>query len=76
MDGFEEKLKNLQGVVEQLERGNLSLEDAFDLYENGMKIASELTQQINQVSEKISKLEKKYNGFVEDKFDSGEESDE
>ena len=39
MGNFEEHLTALEAVVEQLERGDLPLEDSVRLFEEGMKLS-------------------------------------
>ena len=38
---FEESLKKLEKIVEQLESGEIDLEKSVELYEDGMKLKNE-----------------------------------
>lgn len=37
---FEEAMLQLEGIVQQLESGDVPLEDAIDLYKKGMKLSA------------------------------------
>lgn len=53
---FEDSLKKIEEILEQLESGKLSLENALILYKQGTEIASKCKTELNearlQVSEK------------------------
>ena len=46
MPTFEENLKALETVVEQLERGDLPLEDSVKLFEQGMALSAACKQDL------------------------------
>jgi exodeoxyribonuclease VII small subunit len=41
---FEESLKLLEGIVAQLERGDLPLEDSIKMFEEGMRLSAQCKQ--------------------------------
>ncbi len=45
---FEEGLSRLEMIAEQLERGELPLDELLKLYEEGVKLSGELTQKLDQ----------------------------
>ena len=59
-DNFEAALEQLEQVVEQLESGNLSLEDALAAFEKGVGL-------VKQCNRKLSEVEKKLELLVKDK---------
>jgi exodeoxyribonuclease VII small subunit len=56
MANFEEQLKALESVVEQLERGDLTLEDSVRLFEEGMKLSDACKRELETAEGKIQVL--------------------
>jgi exodeoxyribonuclease VII small subunit len=56
MAKFEEQLKALENVVEQLENGELSLEDSVRLYEEGVKLSDACKKELEVAEGKIQML--------------------
>jgi len=54
---FEAAFAELAQIVEQLEEGNLSLEEAISLYERGQALARAAQAQLDQAELRISALE-------------------
>jgi exodeoxyribonuclease VII small subunit len=59
---FEEALKKLENIVEMLERGKLSLDDALKYYEEGIALTRFLTVKLQQVEKKVEELIKDKEG--------------
>ena len=53
---FEEKIKELENITEQLGKGDLSLEESLKFFEKGMKLHKECEKQLNKYDEKVQKL--------------------
>ncbi len=53
---FEEQLAELERVVEQLERGDLSLEDSVGLFERGMVLSEACKGQLASAESRIQVL--------------------
>ncbi len=53
---LEDKLKNLENIVEQLEKGNLGLEQNLEIFEKGISLFKSCRKQINTFEKKINKL--------------------
>jgi len=62
---FEERLRDLEGIVEKLEAAELPLEEALGLFERGIGLVRELTQQLDQVERKLEVLVRTATGGVE-----------
>ena len=62
---FEKALERLEKIVEDLESGNISLEDALKKYEEGVKLCRICTQKLSQAETKIETLTKSLNGSDE-----------
>ena len=65
---FEEGLKRLEDIVEKLEQGNVPLEDAINLYEEGMKLAKALKEKLDEIEMKVEKLMETEKGFKTEEF--------
>ncbi len=50
---FEEKLAALENIVEELEEGTLSLEDAVSHYQKGVKLHREAQSMLQAMEKKI-----------------------
>lgn len=50
---FETKLKKLQTISEKLKDENISLDNAISLYEDGMKLYNNLSEELKKMEEKI-----------------------
>ncbi len=53
---FEESMKRLETVVDELESGELSLEDSIARYEEGVKLSRRLTQTLDAAEKRIERL--------------------
>ena len=53
---FEEALKELQNLVEELESGNVELEKSIALYEKGTKLKLYCEEKLKVAEAKISKV--------------------
>lgn len=55
---FEEALAQLQGIVEELENGDLPLEKAIRKFEEGMKISGICSERLEEAESRITRLTK------------------
>jgi exodeoxyribonuclease VII small subunit len=62
---FEEALKKLENIVEDLEKGNLSLDESLKKYEEGMKLAKICTRKLEEAEKKVEVLVKSEGGKKE-----------
>ena len=53
---FEEKLNTLEGIVKELETGNIDLDLAINKYTLAMKLAKECSDKLNKATEQINKV--------------------
>jgi len=53
---FEEALQQLETIVRQLEAGNLSLEQAMQYFEEGVKLSRFCQNDLNLAQQKIEKI--------------------
>ena len=62
---FESALEDLEQVVEQLESGELSLEDSLSAFEKGVGLVRVCNQKLNEVEKKIEMLVKDKEGKLQ-----------
>lgn len=53
---FEHSLQQLEGLVEQLEQGDLPIEDALKAFEQGVKLTRECQTILQQAEQKVQLL--------------------
>jgi exodeoxyribonuclease VII small subunit len=61
---FEESLKQLEGIVAQLERGDLPLEDSIKMFEEGMRLSGQCKQELDSAESKVQILLKQRDGSL------------
>jgi exodeoxyribonuclease VII small subunit len=61
---FEDSLKQLEGIVGQLERGDLPLEDSIKIFEEGMRLSSVCKQELESAESKVEILLKQRDGSL------------
>jgi len=70
---FEEALKKLEKIVGDLEDGNLSLDEAMEKYEEGIRLSRMCSKKLEVAKKKVEILLKSEDGSVELKdFDEKE----
>ncbi|MCM8800782.1 MAG: exodeoxyribonuclease VII small subunit [Candidatus Omnitrophica bacterium] len=62
---FEEALKKLEKIVNDLEKGDLSLDEALKKYEEGLQLARICSQRLESAKKKIDILVKNKKGEFE-----------
>ena len=73
---FEKSLKQLETLVDKLEKGELSLEDSLKNFEQGVKLTRECRQALQTAEQKISVLNKEDKDWVERDLDDNELSED
>ena len=53
---FEASMKRLETIVEELESGELSLEDSIARYEEGVRLSRGLTTRLDEAEKRIERL--------------------
>jgi exodeoxyribonuclease VII small subunit len=64
MPSFEESLKKLETIVDQLEKGDLSLEDSLKLFEEGIGLSAACKKEIDDAEGKVQILIKLRDGSL------------
>jgi len=61
---FETRIKNLSEIVAKLEKGDLTLDEAMELFEDGIKITKECTKMLDEAEQKVAQLIRELDGSV------------
>ncbi len=69
---FEKSLERLEAIVEEMESGELSLEQMIKHFEEGSKLVTLCSGKLNEVEQKIEKLVKKDSELTAEPFESEE----
>jgi exodeoxyribonuclease VII small subunit len=64
MPTFEESLKKLEVIVEQLEKGDLALEDSLRLFEEGVGLSAACKKELDEAEGKVQVLIKQRDGSL------------
>jgi exodeoxyribonuclease VII small subunit len=64
MPSFEESLKKLETIVDQLEKGDLSLDDSLKLFEEGVGLSAACKQELDTAEGKVQILIKQRDGSM------------
>ncbi|MFH1577883.1 MAG: exodeoxyribonuclease VII small subunit [Candidatus Omnitrophota bacterium] len=70
---FEKSLKRLEKIVQDLEGGNLALDEALKKYEEGIELAKDCSKTLKEAKIKVEKLVKKEGSLVTEEFAVKEE---
>jgi exodeoxyribonuclease VII small subunit len=62
---FEDGLKRLEKIVDELEAGNIPLEEALERYEEGIKLSKICAKKLEEAKSRIEILLKSKDGSVE-----------
>ena len=69
-ENFEESMKALETIVNELENGNLNLDESVKKFEEGMKIAKQCNKILENAEKKITILLEKDGELKEEEFDA------
>ena len=64
MASFEESLKKLETIVDQLEKGDLPLEESLKLFEDGVELSAVCTKELDAAEGKVQLLIKQRDGSL------------
>ena len=70
---FEESIKQLNEIVNQMESGNLSIDESLAKFCKGSKPCEERMKQLNKAKEKVNNLQKQMDEIVEKSFNAENE---
>jgi exodeoxyribonuclease VII small subunit len=64
MPSFEESLKKLETIVDQLEKGDLALEESLKLFEEGIGLSAACKKELDEAEGKVQMLIKQRDGSL------------
>ncbi len=53
---FEDNIKKLEGIVRELESGNVPLDDALNKFNEAFKLSKECDEKLKEVSDSLNKV--------------------
>ena len=69
---FQQQLASLEGLVESLESGELSLEESLKSFEQGIKVARDCQAALKNAEQKVEMLMRQGDFLVSQPFDDQE----
>jgi exodeoxyribonuclease VII small subunit len=70
---FEDSLERLEKIVEDLEKGNVPLEHALKLFEEGMQLSAACRNELEQAEGKVEVLLKQNGKLQPEPYESAQE---
>jgi exodeoxyribonuclease VII small subunit len=64
MSSFEQSLKNLETIVDKLEKGDLPLEESLKLFEEGVGLSATCRKELEAAEGKVQMLIKQRDGSL------------
>ena len=68
---FEDKIKELEELINTLENGDTSLDDSINKYTEAMKLVKECDEELKEIENKVNKIVME-DGSLEDLKDTNE----
>ena len=69
-ENFEESMKKLECIVNELENGNLNLDESVEKFEEGMKISKQCNKILEDSEKKITILLENDDKIIEEDFET------
>ena len=73
MPKFEESLQRLEKIVTELEKGDVSLDRALELFDEGMKLSSSCRKELEEAEGRVEILLKQNGKLQAEPFESSAE---
>lgn len=71
---FEDAMKKLEGIVERMEKGDMSLNESLKMFEEGVKLTRFCSQELHKAEKRVELLSRDAEGkLVGTPFEEGEE---
>lgn len=61
---FEKSLGELEGIVEKLEQGEMSLDESIEIFQKGVSLSKELSKMLDEIEKRITILVENENGDI------------
>jgi exodeoxyribonuclease VII small subunit len=63
---FENTMKALEGIIKELEKGDLNLDDSIKKFEEGLELSKKINNYLESSEKKITSLTSKEDGTIEE----------
>ena len=73
---FEQSIERLEAITEEMEKGELPLEEALKLFDEGMKLCRFCNQKLDEAEQKVSLMLATDDGIHQEPFPPMEQEDE
>ncbi|GAB2190957.1 exodeoxyribonuclease VII small subunit [Sessilibacter sp. MAH2] len=73
---FESALSELENIIEQLESGDLSLDESLKAFESGIRLTRDCQQRLTEAEQKVQKLVAEQGQLKLEDFDELDDSDD
>lgn len=70
---FEDNIKELELIVAQLEKNDISLDESLKLFERGVKLSARCNKLLDEAEQKVNVLVKKDGAMTAEKFTLGDD---
>ena len=67
---FEETMQELEKIVQELEKGDLNLDDSINKFEEGMKLSKQCNKMLEEAEKKITILLENDGELKEENFET------
>lgn len=64
--GFEDSLEELEDIVRQLERGELSLDESIEVFQKGIILSKDLSKLLDEMERKVTILIEDEKGVIKE----------
>lgn len=68
--GFEETIKELETIVAELEKGDISLDDSLEKFQKGIKLSNHCNKILQEAEKKITLITEENNEIKEENFNA------
>ena len=65
---FEDAIKKLEEIAQELENGTLNLDESVEKFEEGIKLSKQCTKYLEEAEKRITLLIKKEDEIIEEDF--------
>lgn len=70
---FEDNINELENIVGQLEKNDISLDESLKLFERGVKLSAQCNKLLDEAEQKVNVLVKKDGALTAEKFTLGDD---
>ena len=76
LNDFEDSLEQLEAIVEKMEKGELSLEQSLEAFEEGVKLTRNCQQTLRKAEQRVNELLEENGELKKMPFSSGDDQEQ